>query len=100
MPRPIRNSVIVITGASTGIGRATALEFAKQRATLVLAARNETALEEVAQDCQRLGATAVAMRTDVSRESAVQDLARRAISNFGRIDVWVNNAAVSLFARF
>ncbi|MDB9347506.1 SDR family oxidoreductase [Nodularia spumigena] len=100
MPRPIRNSVIVITGASTGIGRATALEFAKQRATLVLAARNETALEEVAQDCQRLGATAVAMRTDVSRESAVQDLARGAISNFGRIDVWVNNAAVSLFARF
>ncbi|MEA5515275.1 SDR family oxidoreductase [Nodularia sp. UHCC 0506] len=100
MPRPIKNSVIVITGASTGIGRATALEFAKQRATLLLAARNEKALEEVAQDCQRLGATAVAMRTDVSRESAVQDLADGAISNFGRIDVWVNNAAVSLFARF
>lgn len=100
MPRPIRNSVIVITGASSGIGRATALEFAKKRATLVLAARNEKALEEVAQECQHLGAIAVAIRTDVSRESAVQDLVHGAISNFGRIDVWVNNAAVSLFARF
>lgn len=100
MPRAIKNSVVVITGASTGIGRATALEFAKQRATLLLAARNETALQEVAEECQHLGGTAVVMRTDVSHESAVQDLARRAISSFGRIDVWVNNAAVSLFARF
>jgi NADP-dependent 3-hydroxy acid dehydrogenase YdfG len=47
MPRPIHNSVIVITGASSGIGRATALEFAKQRATLLLAARRENALREV-----------------------------------------------------
>ncbi|MBE9198680.1 MULTISPECIES: SDR family oxidoreductase [unclassified Nodularia (in: cyanobacteria)] len=100
MPRPIHNSVIVITGASSGIGRATAREFAKQRATLLLAARNETALQEVAQECQRLGATAVAMPTDVTNESAVQALAQRAIASFGRIDVWVNNAAVSLFARF
>ncbi|MBE9052905.1 SDR family oxidoreductase [Nostocales cyanobacterium LEGE 11386] len=100
MPRPIKNSVIVITGASSGIGRATALEFAKQRATLLLAARRETALQEVAQECQHLGGTAVAMPTDVTNESAVQALAQRAISSFGRLDVWVNNAAVSLFARF
>lgn len=100
MPRPIKNSVIVITGASTGIGRATALEFAKQRGTVVLAARNETALREVAQECENCGGTALAVRTDVSRESDVQDLAQRAIASFGRIDAWVNNAAVSLFARF
>lgn len=100
MPRPIRNSVIVITGASTGIGRATALEFAKKRGTLLLAARNQTALEEVAQECQHLGGTALAIPTDVSNESEVQELTQRAIASFGRIDVWVNNAAVSLFARF
>ncbi|MBW4558304.1 MAG: SDR family oxidoreductase [Trichormus sp. ATA11-4-KO1] len=100
MPRPIKNSVIVITGASSGIGRATALEFAKQRATLLLAARREAALQEVAQECQHLGGTAVAVPTDVSHESAVQALAQRAIASFGRLDVWVNNAAVSLFARF
>ncbi|UKO98221.1 SDR family oxidoreductase [Nostoc sp. UHCC 0870] len=100
MPRPIHSSVIVITGASSGIGRATALEFAKQRATLLLAARRENALREVAQECEQLGATAVAVRTDVTFESDVQALARRAIESFGRLDVWVNNAAVSLFARF
>ncbi|WP_414579396.1 SDR family oxidoreductase [Anabaena sp. CCY 9402-a] len=100
MPRPIHSSVIVITGASSGIGRATALEFAKQRATLLLAARREGALREVAQECEQLGARAVAVRTDVTFESDVQALARRAIESFGRLDVWVNNAAVSLFARF
>ncbi|MEA5618088.1 SDR family oxidoreductase [Cronbergia sp. UHCC 0137] len=100
MPRPIKNSVIVITGASSGIGRATALEFAKQRSKLVLAARTEEALEEVAQECDRLGANAIVVRTDVRYESAVQDLAERAIDSFGQLDVWVNNAAISLFARF
>ncbi len=100
MPRPIQNSVIVITGASSGIGRATALEFAKKGATLVLAARREAALLEVVQECDRLGGTAIAVPTDVTDESAVQALARRAIETFGRLDVWVNNAAVSLFARF
>ncbi|WP_066380149.1 MULTISPECIES: SDR family oxidoreductase [unclassified Anabaena] len=100
MPRPIHSSVIVITGASSGIGRATALEFAKQRATLLLAARREGALQEVAQECEHLGATAIAVRTDVTFESDVQALARRAIESFGRLDVWVNNAAVSVFARF
>lgn len=100
MPRPIKNSVIVITGASTGIGRATAMEFAKQGATLLLAARNEAPLQEVAQECQRVGGTAVAMPTDMTNESAVQALAQRAIASFGRLDVWVNNAAVSVFGRF
>lgn len=100
MPRPINNSVIVITGASSGIGRATAREFAKQRAKLVLAARREGALQEVADECNRLGGTAMAVRTDVTYESDVQALARRAMDSFGQLDVWVNNAAVSLFARF
>ena len=98
MPRPIKDSVIVITGASSGIGRATALEFAKQGATLLLAARREAPLQELAVECSRLGGQALAVPTDTTNEEAVQALARRAIETFGRLDVWVNNAAVTLFA--
>jgi NAD(P)-dependent dehydrogenase (short-subunit alcohol dehydrogenase family) len=100
MPRAIKDSVIVITGASSGIGRATALEFARQGATLLLAARREQALQEVARECDLIGGTALAVPTDVCDEEAVKTLARRAIDTFGRLDVWVNNAAVTLFARF
>jgi len=100
MPRPIKDSVIVITGASSGIGRTTALEFAKRGATLLLAARREFALQEVATQCNRLGGQALAVPTNVTDEEAVQALARRAVETFGRLDVWVNNAAVTLFARF
>jgi short-subunit dehydrogenase len=98
--RSIQESVIVITGASSGIGRATALTLAQQQAKLVLAARRETALQEVAETCQAAGATAIAVPTDVTQEDQVQALAQKAIDTFGRIDVWINNAAVSLFAKF
>lgn len=98
--RSIQESVIVITGASSGIGRATALMFAQQQATLVLAARREAALQEVAATCEAAGATAIAVPTDVTQEDQVQALAQKAIESFGRIDVWINNAAVSLFAKF
>jgi short-subunit dehydrogenase len=101
MPRKTKDSVVVITGAASGIGRATALQFARKGATLVLASRRAQALEELAQECKRAGAQqAITVPTDVSDESAVQALGRAAIENFGRIDVWVNNAAVTLFGRF
>jgi short-subunit dehydrogenase len=99
MPRRLRESVVVITGASSGIGRATALEFAERGATLVLAARREQALQEAARDVGRRGGHAVVVPTDVTKEADVEALARTAIERFGRIDVWVNNAAVSLFGR-
>ena len=76
MPRNIRDSVIVITGASSGIGRATALAFAKRRATVVLAARREQALCELAEECEQLGGRALVVPTDVTDEDAVQNLAR------------------------
>ncbi|HEX2529729.1 MAG TPA: SDR family oxidoreductase [Geminicoccus sp.] len=92
--------VIVITGASSGIGRATAYAFAKRGASLVLAARRARMLHETAQECAELGATAMAVPTDVTDERQVQALGRRAMERFGRIDVWFNNAGVGIFGRF
>ncbi|HEX2174098.1 MAG TPA: SDR family oxidoreductase [Dehalococcoidia bacterium] len=94
------DSVVVVTGASSGIGRATALAFARERATVVLAARRAQALAEVAGQCDSLGGRALVVPTDVTEPLAVEDLARRAVESFGRIDVWVNNAAVTVFGRF
>jgi len=100
MPRTIRNSVVVVTGASSGIGRATALEFAKEGARVVLASRSKSALEDVADECSERGGEALVVRTDVTNEKEVEELARKTESKFGRIDVWVNNAGVGLYSRF
>jgi NAD(P)-dependent dehydrogenase (short-subunit alcohol dehydrogenase family) len=96
----VRDSVVVVTGASSGIGRATALAFATGHAAVVLAARRTAALEEVVRECEAAGGSALAVPTDVTDEKAVQELARRAVERFGRIDVWVNAAAVTAFAPF
>ncbi len=101
MPDKIQDSVVVITGASSGIGRATALEFAKRGAIVVLAARRERLLHEVMRECKELsGRDALAVPTNVTDEAAVQSLARAAFEHFGRIDVWINNAGVGAYARF
>jgi NAD(P)-dependent dehydrogenase (short-subunit alcohol dehydrogenase family) len=91
--------VVVITGASSGIGRATALRFAARRARLVLASRSTPALEELAGLCREAGGEAVAVTCDVTSPSDVEQAARRAVAEFGRLDVWVNNASVSSFGR-
>jgi NAD(P)-dependent dehydrogenase (short-subunit alcohol dehydrogenase family) len=100
MKKKMQDLVVVITGASSGIGEATAFKFAEQGASVVLAARREWALREVAMECERRGGQALHVLTDVTDEAAVHELARRAMEQFGRIDVWVNNAAVGLFSRF
>ncbi|MGX1162574.1 short-subunit dehydrogenase [Arthrobacter sp. SLBN-100] len=93
----IKNPVVVITGASSGIGRATALRFAAKGARLVLAARGAKSLEEAARECRKRGAKAVAVPTDVTDVGKMDELAARAVKEFGRLDVWVNNAAVGAF---
>ncbi|GAA3006205.1 MULTISPECIES: SDR family oxidoreductase [Streptosporangium] len=96
----VKDKVVVVTGASSGIGRATALAFAAEGASVVLAARREGVLKEVAEECEATGGRALVVPTDVTDEQAVRELARLAAERFGRIDVWVNCAAVTVFGPF
>jgi NAD(P)-dependent dehydrogenase (short-subunit alcohol dehydrogenase family) len=98
--RELSSSVVVVTGASSGIGRATALAFAQAGAKLVLAARGEEALSEAAAECVARGGEALPVATDVRDPAAMRRLAERAEDRFGGVDVWVNNAGVTLLGRF
>jgi short-subunit dehydrogenase len=100
MPKPMNEQVVVITGASSGIGLVTAKEAARQGAKVVLAARNERDLEKAAEEIRRGGGDALAVPTDVTKYDEVEALARRAAEHYGRIDTWVNNAGVSLYGTF
>jgi NAD(P)-dependent dehydrogenase (short-subunit alcohol dehydrogenase family) len=97
MPRALSQQVVVITGASSGLGRETALQLAQHGATMMVAARNGEALDSLCTEVDRLGGTATAVVTDVSEWSQVEALAGRAVDAHGRIDTWINCAAVSLY---
>jgi short-subunit dehydrogenase len=94
--RTFRDAVVLITGASSGIGRATALAFAAEGARLVLASRSQEALVEVEHDCRARGGQVLVAPTDIADPAAVERLARLAVQRFGRIDVWVEAAAVGV----
>src|SRR3989440_11219793 len=91
MPRKIQDSVVVITGASSGIGRATALAFARQGASVVVAARRAQLLQELVGECEQLGGRDLAVPTDMTDVGAGQRLENCALENFSRVDVCVKN---------
>jgi short-subunit dehydrogenase len=92
--------VVVVTGASQGIGRALSLELAAERPRLALAARDQAALEVVASECRRRGAEALVVRTDVADEASCRALVETTVRRFAGIDVLVNNAGIGMLARF
>jgi short-subunit dehydrogenase len=97
--QPISEQVIVITGASSGIGLATALAAAKQGAKVVLAARSPRTLAETVSSIQQAGGHSTSVVADVSRREDVERIAETALATFGRIDTWVSNAGVSAYGR-
>jgi short-subunit dehydrogenase len=90
-----RGRAVIVTGASSGIGRQVALDFAARGASLVVSARRQDRLAEVARECSANGATVEAMTGDVAERAFVETMVVRALERFGRIDVVVNNAGVS-----
>src|SRR5215213_11306377 len=90
----------VVTGASSGFGRGVALKLASYGANVVLAARRTEVLEEVANEARAAGGQPLVVTTDVARPEQVERLADAAVERFGRIDVWINNAAVGAIGRF
>ncbi len=92
MNKDLRDKVVVITGASSGFGRGAALQYAQNGAKVVLAARREELLDELAEECRSFGSGAVAVPTDVTDPKGMENLAQTALETFDRVDVWINNA--------
>jgi NAD(P)-dependent dehydrogenase (short-subunit alcohol dehydrogenase family) len=92
--------VVVITGASAGVGRAAAHAFAKRGARIGLVARDQLGLEDARREVESLGGRAIAVPTDVADAAQVEAAAEEVEARLGQIDVWVNNAMSTVFARF
>ena len=97
--KPIKEQVIVITGASSGIGLATALEAGRRGAQVVLASRDEMDIQKAADQITAEGGKALAVVADVADQGAMESLAEQAVVAFSRIDTWVNNAGVSIYGK-
>lgn len=95
-----QDHVIIITGASSGIGREIALQLAEQGSWLSLGARNIERLNEVAQECQQRGSKAIVIPTDVAIQQHCKNLIKQTVQEFGRIDMLVNNAGFGIEASF
>jgi short-subunit dehydrogenase len=97
--KPLRRQVIVITGASSGIGLATAVMAARHGTRLVLTSRNDEALTEIEKQINMDGGHAVHVRADVGKREELERVAQTAIDHFGGFDTWVNNAGLSIWGK-
>jgi NAD(P)-dependent dehydrogenase (short-subunit alcohol dehydrogenase family) len=97
---PFRDQVVIVTGASSGIGRQVALQLAEQEAWLALAARRVVRLEEVAAGCRERGGRALVVPTDVTDEQQCRALVARTMEEYGHLDMLVNDAGISPSGRF
>lgn len=95
-----KENVVILTGASTGIGEALAWALAEQGAWLALAARNEAKLEAVAAECRKRGGRALVIPTDVTVEGECRELIECTVAEYGRIDTLINNAGLSMWMKF
>src|SRR5215211_1631500 len=95
---PSRPDVVVVTGASAGLGRAIARAFAREGAHIALLARGRDGLEAARDEVQALGGKALVIPVDVADADGVEEAAEAAEREFGPIDIWVNNAMVSVFS--
>ena len=93
-----KNKVVVITGASSGIGLACANAFARQGAQLVMAARNDEKLQQAAEQVRKHGTNVVAIQTDVSKNEDCRELMEKTVATFHKIDILINNAGISMRA--
>ncbi|HGY55246.1 MAG TPA: SDR family oxidoreductase [Caldithrix abyssi] len=101
MNKPVfSENVVVLTGASAGIGKELAMQLARQGACLSLAARHADRLEEVGEQCRQLGAKAITVPTDVADKKQCEQLIERTVQEYGRIDTLVNNAGITMWALF
>jgi short-subunit dehydrogenase len=96
----MKDKIVIITGASSGIGKALAYEFGRKGSHVVLAARNLQGLQQIADDLKALGIQALAVKTDVTIESDCRNLIEKTIEKFGKIDILINNAGISMRALF
>jgi short-subunit dehydrogenase len=98
--KPITQQVVVVVGASSGIGRATALRFAERGAKVVVCARSEQGLHSLVDEIRRTGGAATAITADVTEFEQVKAVADRAVQEYGRIDTWVHLASVAVWGTF
>ena len=98
--KSIDQQVVAVVGASSGIGRETALQFAKRRAKLVVSARSESGLNSLVSEIQKLGGEAIAVLADVSIYEQVQNIAHKTVEQYGRLDTWVHAAGTAVIAPF
>jgi NAD(P)-dependent dehydrogenase (short-subunit alcohol dehydrogenase family) len=99
MPRPLSEQVVVLVGASSGIGRATALHMAARGARMVVVARGAEALASLVEEIRAAGGEALAIPGDATREDDLRAVADQAVRRFGRIDTWINNASIYVQGR-